>query len=378
MVRAMNDLNVRRQLISRLHDAVGKFVIAATGGGSSAVAELLAVPGASRTVIEGTVPYDPASLSLYIGGPPDQACSGITARAMAMASFQRAHRFEPDERVVFGIGCTAALTTDRERRGSDRCFVALQSIGETREFELRLSREHRDRESQEAACTSLILWAMAVASGVEATPPGLYEDESLEERIQPAEPSWMSLYRGETNATDWGSVSPTALFPGAFNPLHDGHRQMAAVAARRTGGDVLLEVSAINVDKPALDYIAMAERQAGIGGELPLVFTNAPTFTAKASLFPDTVFVVGVDTLERIGQPRYYHDSHELRDIAIRTIADHGVRFLVFGREMDGAFCGLDGINIPDALRAIAEGVPEREFRVDLSSTHLRTREQRD
>ncbi len=365
--------DARKALIVSLHNSDGKFVIAATGGGSSAVSELLAVPGASRTVIEGTVPYDPASLALYVGGSPDQACSGKTARSMAMASFQRAHRFEPDERIVFGIGCTAALTTDRERRGSDRCFVALQSIGETREYELRLSRVNRDRESQEEACTGLILYTMALASGIDADAPPLFDDEDLIERVQSAEPSWMELYRGDRQTTIHEVDSPAVIFPGAFNPLHEGHRLIAAIASERSGGDVLLEVSAFNVDKPALDYIAMAERSAGIVDEFPMVFTNAPTFQTKAALFPDTVFAVGSDTLERISDPRYYHESHELRDIALRSIAERGVRFLVFGRVMGGQFRGLDEIDITPELRAMSEGVPAAEFRVDLSSTHIRT-----
>ncbi len=362
----------KQQLIAAIHDAPGKFVIAATGGGSSATSALLGLPGASRTVIESTVPYDPASLAAYIGGTPDQACSGKTARSLAMASFQRAHRYEPDERIVFGIGCTAALTTDRERRGSDRCFVAIQSITETVEFELHLSRHHRDRASQEGACADLILHAMAHCCELDPPPFRLMDDERLERREQQGQPEWVELYRHTREYTSLGDRAPRVIFPGAFNPLHDGHRAIARLAEARTGGPVVLEVSAYNVDKPALDYIEMAAREQGIAHEFPLTFTNAPTFTIKASLFPGTLFAVGSDTLARIGEPRYYHDSHELRDIAIRSMADRGIRFLVFGRAENGCFTGLDEITVPPLLRQISDGVPESEFRVDVSSSEVR------
>ena len=71
-------------------------VIAVTGGGSEAPAQLLTVPGASRTVMEALVPYHPSALAEFLGGRPDQACSAKTARAMAMAAFQRAMKLEPD------------------------------------------------------------------------------------------------------------------------------------------------------------------------------------------------------------------------------------------------------------------------------------------
>ncbi len=359
-------------LIQQLHDAPGKTVVAATGGGSSAIAALLAVPGASRTLIEATVPYDPASLANYIGGSPDQACSGRTARAMAMASFQRARRFEPDESIIFGLGCTAALTTDRARRGRDRCFVALQSIDETREYELQLSRSGRDRASQEMLCSELILNVLAEAFGVTLDPFSLLPDEALSTRIEQADTAWCELFAGQLAFTNHSIDTPRLLFPGAFNPLHDGHRQMMKVAADVTGEVPLLEISTFNVDKPPLDFMDMRARQVGLSDLFDFTFTNAPTFVAKARLFPGAVFMVGSDTLERIGQPRYYHDSAELRDQAIREIAGHGVSFLCFGRLQGQQFMGLDELDLPPLLRGISRGVPEEAFRMDLSSSSIR------
>lgn len=360
--------------IRAIHDQAGKFVIAASGGGASAISALLAVPGASRTVIESTVPYATEALAEYIGGTPDRACSAKTARAMAMAAFQRARRLAPED-PVFGVGCTAALTTDRARRGTDRCYVALQSLTETHQYSLAMSRASRDREAQEALCAQLVLFVIARALNIEASSPALLEDESLDEHSSTAEAHWRDLFAGELTFTNHGLAEPPAvLFPGAFNPLHAGHREMVEVARELTGHEPLLEISAFNVDKPALDFIEMHERMAGLHG-FAYTFTNAPTFVDKATLFPNAVFMVGSDTLVRIGAPRYYHDSHELRDMAIDRIASLGVRFLTFGRLAGDSFVGVDDIDIPGALRAISDGVPESRFRMDMSSSAMRVRD---
>jgi nicotinamide mononucleotide (NMN) deamidase PncC len=50
------------ELIRQIHAAAVRMVLAISGGGSSAIGELLAVPGASRTVLEAVVPYSAAAL----------------------------------------------------------------------------------------------------------------------------------------------------------------------------------------------------------------------------------------------------------------------------------------------------------------------------
>ena len=51
------------------------------------------------------------------------------------------------------------------------------------------------------------------------------------------------------------------------------------------------------------------------------------TFAEKAQLFPGVVFVVGVDTAERIVQPRFYGDSEERMLQALEQIRQSGCRF---------------------------------------------------
>lgn len=368
--------SIQEQSIREIHDSGVQMALAITGGGTSAISALLSVPGASRSVLEAIVPYHESALTDLLGRAAEQACSAATARSMAMAAFQRASRFsdksEPD--YLLGIGCTAALTTDRSRRGQNRCFIAVQSIRETREIAIELNKAERSRETEEALCAETIIAAIRVALALEpSVSPSLEPGETLDAEAVVAPEGWAELLTGRTRTSWYHPVTPGAIFPGAFSPVHQGHREMARIAAEMLGTEIALEISVFNVDKGPLDYIEMARRLQNVSDEFPLVLTNAPTFLEKARLFPATTFIVGSDTMERIVSPHYYNDSVRLRDEALGEIRDLGNRFLVFGRVKDGRFTALDDLELPHHVLDLCTAVPEERFRVDVSSTHLRS-----
>jgi hypothetical protein len=114
----------------RLHASPWQGVLYVTGGGTALLSELLTTPGASATVLEARVPYAAAAMAELLGRVPEQACSDATARALAMAAFQRApardRRWAAGIR-PFGLACTASLATNRSKRGAHRAHVALQT-----------------------------------------------------------------------------------------------------------------------------------------------------------------------------------------------------------------------------------------------------------
>ena len=99
--------------------------------------------------------------------------------------------------------------------------------------------------------------------------------------------------------------------------------------------------------------------------------TRLSSFVEKAKRFPGATFIVGVDTLVRIADPRYYGGEAGLHR-ALAALADRKARFLVFGRTLNAAFQGLAEVELPPALRQMCLAVSEAEFRADVSSTALR------
>jgi Cytidylyltransferase-like len=185
--------------------------------------------------------------------------------------------------------------------------------------------------------------------------------------------AWRAVLLGTNRALAiHDPTPPRVLFPGAFNPLHDGHRALAAHAQRITGQPVAFEICANNVDKPRLNYLALKQRLDQFDATTPLWLTDTATFVEKARVFAAVTFAVGTDTLLRIAHPKYYGGDSTRLLAAVDEIGALGCSFLVFGRLLDGQFVTLNDIALPAQLRSLCRAVPEAEFRRDESSTQLR------
>ncbi len=154
----------RLDLIEAIHRTATKLVVVVTGGGATAISDLLSVPGASKTIIEAVIPYETTARASWLidaAGGSDRE----TAADMAKVAAGRAARFVPDGPVA-GVACTAALATIRDRRGSDRAYLAVaDSTGVTHERLVELRRVD-GRAEQERLVADALLEMCAVACGL--------------------------------------------------------------------------------------------------------------------------------------------------------------------------------------------------------------------
>lgn len=365
------------EFVARIHAAGTRLVLAASGG-AGAISALCAVPGASRSLLMAVVPYSAEATTEWLGSRPEHFCSSGTARAMAMVAYQKGQsllaRGKETSRVA-GVACTASLASDRPKRGPHRFFVATQTADTTTCLHVELKKGARTRQQEETMVTRAILNEIASAVGLtDQIPSGLSGNEPPQRDSIAAPAEWRELLAGEraSAGVHTNGNMPRVLFPGAFNPLHVGHRHMAAIAERQLGAPPAYELSIVNVDKPPLDFLEIAGRLKQFELTQAIWLTRAPAFVEKAAIFPGTTFVVGADTLERIAEPRYYHENVPAMLRAIEQIALAGCRFLVFGRKFDGSFQNLDDLNLPPSLISLCQEVSESMFREDVSSTELR------
>jgi hypothetical protein len=369
-----------RELIQALHQTACKQVLALTGGGAGAAGLLLSVPGGSRTVLETTIPYSERSFIDFLGKTPDQFSSATTARDMAQRATARAAWLAPGQPAI-GLGCTASLISDRPKKGDHRAHVAAQSAAGLITYSIVLEKGARDRAGEEALIDTLVLNALAEAAGIEArlSVPLLAGESIAIERLPPDPLSTATWPEEKILCQDIdGRLAadlprPEALIAGSFNPVHEGHWQLAAAAAAQGKIHVAFELSATNVDKPPLSAEGIRLRLAQFVWRAPVWVTRVPTFAAKATLFPGVVFVVGADTAARLVEARYYEDNPQRMHEALDHIRKQGCRFLVAGREDEqGRFVSLPDLTVPEAFKELFTPIPEAACRVAISSTALR------
>lgn len=334
------------------------------------ISDLATSTGASNALIAAHVPYHHQAMIDVLGYEPANYCSALTSRRLAMRAFLHARQLEQTtgENYLYGVGITAALRSERPKRGDHRAFVALQTPHQTVVWHVPFEKGVLTRleEERELADRTFRFLASSLELASETSDLAPIGKASVNDSI--------SHLLGEAPAVygDPGS----AVLPGAFNPLHDGHRRMLDLAEKRLNQSVVFELSIRNVDKPGLDFIDIDERTKQFESDA-CVLTNQPKFIEKARLLFNKAggtFVVGTDTISRIDQARYY-ESRQHRDDAISELTDLGIRFLVFGRREDADFRTLEDLELGADLLALCDGVAESEFRCDVSSTELRARQ---
>ena len=371
------------EVVTKIHGTPQQAVVAVAGAGNYALAWLLGVGGASRTVLETRIPYGYLAMTDFLGGyAPEQTVSADTARRMARAAWQRGMFLRETDAPIVGLGCTATIATDRAKRGDHRVFIATWDDSRVTTDAVILDKGLRERAGEEDVVSRLVIGALARACRVEteldlrlASSERLLTETSSHgdpiRRLLDGEADWVRV--NEDGRMEIEGKPPRALLPGSFNPVHRGHTELAAAAGRTLGLPVTYELSVVNVDKPPLETDEIQRRLEQFRGVGSVVLTRAETFQKKAKLFPGCGFAIGWDTAIRLIQPRYYGDSESAMLTALAEMWAAGCRFAVGGRsDADNVFHTMSDVGIPEGFWPLFLNITEEAFRADISSTSLR------
>ena len=369
------------ELITAIHAHPMKLVYEFTGAGAQALTWLHSVGGSSRTILAAHDHYATTALIERLGFEPPQFTSAQVAQTLATQAFFAASRLAPRLSPVMGVGCTATIATDRLKWGDHRAVITVCTATTLTTYRLTMPKGARSREQEESLVSQLVIQAITHACNLPAQPLAdlipadqlSHETQhiSLIDRLRLGEIEWLAV-SPDGQLTTAPTLSNITLLSGSFNPLHDGHRQLAEAAASMVNQAVYFELPLINADKPPLDQAETERRLRQFVGYAPVLLTRAPLFSQKATLFPKSSFILGLDTAIRLLQPRFYHEDPAQMYEALHHIQQSGGHFLVAGRKVDETHLTLADLTIPPQYQTLFTEIPASRFRLDISSTALR------
>ena len=191
------------------------------------------------------------------------------------------------------------------------------------------------------------------------------------------------------------AVPGKLIFPGSYNPPHLAHFEIADTATEnmisnsvwireriRIGKNSVentgisleteFELSLVNATKPMLDLISLENRLkafTGRGKRYRVWLTNAPLFVEKSRLFPNSIFVMGYDTAQRLHDPRYGDINSVMNELI-----ENEAYFMVFGRDTGNGYeDNLEGFHEFFKSRAVV--VRDTLHYWELSSSKIRNTE---
>jgi hypothetical protein len=348
------------QAIAALHNSPQMAYVVCSGAGAGVTELLWSVAGCSRTLIASEFPYDLRAFAALIGRVPEHYTSPDAAIALAVAGYLKGQRYLAEQgrmaTPIIGLGLSAAVSTDRARRGQDRVFLAVRTSAGLATVGVAFERGALSRADEGALCDLLALDCLFWAAGLDQVPiaaSGIDSPELDERGILRPRPVHVSLdiqklpsvldADGRELQAGWLSPEKHIIFPGSFNPLHYGHDAIAQAVSAMSGKEIVFEIASANADKPGIDAEAMAARALQFRGRWPvLLASRLPLFVDKARAYGGFSFIIGLDTATRIFDPKYF-GGVERRDGVVRELREMGVMFYVCNRGDD-----------PRALGAIA------------------------
>lgn len=354
--------------------------IAAAGAGTSLAQAAWAPPGASAYLTGVSLPYAPEETRALLGFEPVRFVSPETAVDLALAAYMKAWR---PGRKALGVGMTCSVASLRERRGDHRveacvftddgCWLASVVLHK----DTGTAARHADDRLACHVVQNLLAFALDIEPPFEVNE--CYNRAAFDcARLVQDRLYEHPLFRADGTRESLPVPVPkeTVLFPGAFNPPHQGHFDggkaalRALALARKEHRDVVYALVTDPPHKPTLTVAETLQRACLMRGHRFLVSRGDPLYLDKARRHPGAYIAMGADAMDRMLDPAWGVPIGPMLD----EFASLGTRFLVNPRLVGdevltpGRVISRRGY---DALRRSELFIPV-DFRCDISSSQLR------
>jgi nicotinic acid mononucleotide adenylyltransferase/nicotinamide mononucleotide (NMN) deamidase PncC len=345
-----------------LLDFDGHIYVVATGAGAGIQNAIWQVPGCSKVLVGASFPYAQSETIDFLGFDPGGGwCSAGMAVQLATEAYRRACI---DDKPAIGLAVTAAVATTRDLKGGSRFYVAVMT---DKGCEVVKVEPAGDRNVQGIVSDNVALAMLRKAAGLPqeySTLRGLTIVNAEETALN------LLLARPYFRRDRTRAIKPDSkrkvLFPGAFNPLHEGHVGMANDAAKQMGMPVIFNIEVAPPHKAPLSAGAVMRRIRDLRGRRVLLTRGLPLYADKAKTFPRSFILIGADALGRMLDPKWGPSPFDVME----AFRKNQCRLLVAGRKMGDSFVTLADVAVPRSHTDMF--VPLDGRRWDISSTEIR------
>lgn len=386
IIKSMGDL---RDSLKVLLTSDVRIAILGASAGSGLMASLAGISGISAAFVEAHFPHAKEATCDYLGFTPDNFVCMETALEQAMRAYYRA--YQPGNKRTLGIGTTAAIASGTAHRGDHRVWVAAFSEDHVSVYYAKLQKgvgdEVRGRDG--VACDLLIGEAIlrAVGGEVDVQLPDNVEGTEFYPKAKKVAVELLArrpYFRSDGSRLTWDKMKEdlgisqfsesllprgAIIFPGSFNPPHFGHLGIADTCTAKYNLPVVFAIDSNPPHKGELKQLEPWEliRRAKLLKGRNVLFTwNAPYFINKAQILPYCPMIIGVDSFQRMLEPRWGLTPEELN----QAFRKYGIKIIVPDRINDkGAL-----VTINDFENSLYLPCERLQVRFDVSSTEIRNK----
>lgn len=359
-----------------LEKAPLRLYVAASGAAAGLQRTLWEVPGISSVLYASEFPYDTEATDRFLGYKPTKVvngeergdyCSAKNAIRFAMEAYYRAYKFDGPEAI--GVGISASVTSVKEHRGDHRIFGAWFSEQGCQVFGRKLEKikDPTSRIVDGLAADEVGLFTIFSATGINQDPPPWNNWQVLNGDPLTEEVFWENPVFLSSGKRVSGLAAVEGLFPGAFNPPHEGHFGIAKSFHELTWRRLTFQVTAHSPHKPPLTVVNMLQRAKLLEGYDRMFTKGLPLYLDKAKAYPNTPIILGPDALERILDPKWGIDT---LDVA-KGFREAGTTLYVPDvRVVDGVRINTSNLNLNEKLPGVPVRILPGEW--DYSSSAIR------